>query len=96
MTAVHGVSPSRRNPYLIVRMAKLRPRLTGPAAEMAVLKVLEPGGQLTCDQLSRQTQHTTWATRHAVTRLARRGLITTDYRRARWRITRLGRQCIPR
>ncbi|KZM70894.1 hypothetical protein AWN90_40935 [Nocardia terpenica] len=64
--------------------------LTATAVEMDVLRTLAPGGQLTCDQLSRETRHTTWDIRHAVGRLARRGLITTDYRRARWRITRLG------
>ncbi|MBF6064705.1 hypothetical protein IU500_24715 [Nocardia terpenica] len=77
-------------------MTKLRPRLTGPAVEIDVLRMLAPGGQLTCDQLSRQTRNTTWAIRHAVGGLAKGGLITTDHRRASWRITGLGRQRLAR
>ncbi|ATL69052.1 hypothetical protein CRH09_25625 [Nocardia terpenica] len=58
---------------------------------MAVLKILAPGGQLTCDQLAAQTHQTTRSTRGAVLQLQGRGLIMSPYNRARWQITDRGR-----
>ncbi|ATL70759.1 hypothetical protein CRH09_35840 [Nocardia terpenica] len=58
---------------------------------MAVLKILAPGGLLTCDQLAAQAHQTARCTRGAVLRLQGRGLIVPTYNRARWQITDRGR-----
>ncbi|ATL66271.1 hypothetical protein CRH09_08720 [Nocardia terpenica] len=58
---------------------------------MAVLRILAPGGLLTCDQLAAQAHQTTRTTRAAVLRLQGRGLIMPTYDRARWQITDRGR-----
>lgn len=83
--AIQGV-PSRR-----ARAEKRGPSIVGSASEMAVLKILAPGGLLTCEQLAAQANQTIRATRGAVLRLQRRGLIMSTYGQAGWQITRRGR-----
>ncbi|MBF6064084.1 hypothetical protein IU500_27090 [Nocardia terpenica] len=65
-------------------------RANSAVAELTVLSVLLPGGQLTAHQLSNEAHLSLWAVRGAITRLERRGLIVPSYRRARWRITERG------
>ncbi len=79
------------DPSSRTRARKLCPDSVGSAAEMAVLKILAPGGLLTCDQLAAQARQTMRTTRGAILRLQGRGLVVPTYNRARWQITARGR-----
>ncbi|WP_216897121.1 hypothetical protein [Nocardia alni] len=59
--------------------------------ELAVLRVLAPGGQLTLIQLARDTRLRRWVTRTAIEYLDARGLVVPTYAHDRWRITSTGR-----
>ncbi|KZM71329.1 hypothetical protein IU500_08100 [Nocardia terpenica] len=82
MTTVYGLT------------SRARTAVNGRAAEFAVLAILSPGGQLTAQQLSEQARLTAWATRGALARLEKRGLVVSTYGRARWRVTKRGRAAV--
>jgi len=63
-------------------------------AELAVLRVLAPGGQLSVIQLARQTDLGGWAVRTAIGYLDERGLLVPTYDRQCWRITPRGREAL--
>jgi DNA-binding IclR family transcriptional regulator len=64
---------------------------TSLASELAVLRVLAPGGQLTLVQLARDARLGRWMTRKAIEYLDARGCVVPTYARDRWRITDTGR-----
>ncbi|ATL67873.1 hypothetical protein CRH09_18420 [Nocardia terpenica] len=62
------------------------------AAESAVLGVLAPGGLLTCSQITKQANLTSWTARRAIGQLSARGLIMHAPYQARWSITQRGQR----